>query len=155
VTSISSRSRIMKELQLTLALIGLTVTSGLCFQSDRLAFGLQSKAPPPATGRRCGRHHSRLGMVGTGLAFNDGDQILVSAQKPLGIVLEEADEGMGAIVAEIADPSASAVAAAGVEVGHRLVAVQNADVRAASIEEILERIGAAPRVINLRFQVAD
>lgn len=95
--------------------------------------------------------------IGTGLTFTDGDQILVSAQKPLGIVLEEREEGGmggGCVVAEIADPGTSAVAQAGVQPGDMLVAVQNADVGSASIEEVLQRIAGAPKVVNLRFQKA-
>mmetsp|Transcript_35586 Transcript_35586/g.72157 ORF Transcript_35586/g.72157 Transcript_35586/m.72157 type:complete len:157 (+) Transcript_35586:452-922(+) len=95
--------------------------------------------------------------LGTGLTFTDGDQILVSAQKPLGIVLEEREEGGmggGCVVAEISDPRTSAVAQAGVQPGDMLIAVQNADVGSASIEEVLQRIAGAPKVVNLRFQKA-
>lgn len=95
--------------------------------------------------------------IGTGLTFTDGDQILVSAQKPLGIVLEEKEEGGlggGCVVAEIADPNTSAVAQAGVRPGDVLVAVQNADVCSASIEEVMQMIIIAPKVVNLRFQRA-
>lgn len=95
-------------------------------------------------------------MIGTGLTFTDGDQILVSAQKPLGIILEESEEGGmggGCVVAEISDPT-SPVAQAGVQPGDWLVAVQNADVGSASIEEVLQRIINAPKVVNLRFQRA-
>mmetsp|Transcript_55487 Transcript_55487/g.166392 ORF Transcript_55487/g.166392 Transcript_55487/m.166392 type:complete len:156 (-) Transcript_55487:309-776(-) len=91
--------------------------------------------------------------IGTGLTFDDGDQILVSAQKPLGIILEEREEGgvdSGCLVAEVGDDSA--VARAGVQVGDWLVAVQNADVSRNSIEQVMSRIGNAPRVVNLRFQ---
>ena len=93
-------------------------------------------------------------MIGTGFNFDDGDQILVSAQKPLGIILEEKEdggEGGGCVVAEFVDP-ASAVAKAGVEVGDWLQAVNNADVSQASIEVVMQRIIDAPKVVNLRFQ---
>ena len=93
-------------------------------------------------------------MIGTGFNFDDGDQILVSAQKPLGIILEEKEEGGeggGCVVAEFADAT-SAVAKAGVEVGDWLQAVNNADVSQASIEVVMQRIIDAPKVVNLRFQ---
>uniref|UniRef100_A0A7S2EQV1 PDZ domain-containing protein n=1 Tax=Trieres chinensis TaxID=1514140 RepID=A0A7S2EQV1_TRICV len=90
--------------------------------------------------------------VGTGLTFDDGDQILVSAQKPLGILLEETVDGMGCVVIELSDPE-SPVSRAGVRPGDRLVAVQNIDTTGSiTIEEVLERIAAAPRVVNLRFR---
>ena len=94
-------------------------------------------------------------FIGTGLTFDDGDQILVSAQKPLGIVLEEKEnggEGGGVIVSEL-DP-ASACSRAGVEATDWLVAVNNADVSAGSIEEVMQRIIDGPKVVNLRFQRA-
>ena len=94
-------------------------------------------------------------MIGTGFNFDDGDQILVSAQKPLGVILEEKEEGGeggGCVVAEFADPATSALAQAGVEVGDWLQAVNNADVSQASIEEVMQRIIDAPKVVNLRFQ---
>ena len=105
--------------------------------------------PPPTTSSTCRQ------MIGTGFNFDDGDQILVSAQKPLGIVLEEKEEGGeggGCVVAEFADPSTSAVAKAGVEVGDWLQAINNADVSKASIEEVMKRIITAPKVVNLRVQ---
>ena len=106
---------------------------------------------PPTTSSLCRQ------MIGTGFNFDDGDQILVSAQKPLGIILEEkeakeGEEGGGCVVAEFADPSTSAVAKAGVEVGDWLQAINNADVSKASIEEVMKRIITAPKVVNLRFQ---
>ena len=107
---------------------------------------LLADRPPTYTCRR---------MIGTGFNFDDGDQILVSAQKPLGIILEEKEEGGeggGCVVADFADPATSALAQAGVEVGDWLQAVNNADVSQASIEEVIQRIIDAPKVVNLRFQ---
>lgn len=107
-------------------------------------------------------------QVSSGFTFDDGDQLLVSAQKPLGLVLEERgkDEGdldltsgidtrqkqnhpNGCIVAEVLDGSAAK--RAGVKPGDFLVAVQNADVTIAHFEEVMQRIGDAPQVVNLRF----
>lgn len=105
--------------------------------------------------RQLPQTNTRRRMIGTGFNFDDGDQILVSAQKPLGIILEEKEEGGeggGCVVAEFADPATSAVAKAGVEVGDWLQAVNNADVSQASIEEVMQRIIDAPKVVNLRFQ---
>lgn len=91
--------------------------------------------------------------ISSGLSFDDGYQILVSAQKPLGMVLEESENGVGCVVAEI-DVTGSAYQG-GVRVGDWLVAVQNADVSLYSIEQVLDRIIKAPRVVNLRFQRSD
>ena len=135
-------------------LVALNVKAS-CFQ-PRPAVPVAAAGVGPGRQRSIGAFPLR---VGTGMAFDDGDQILVSAQKPLGIVLEEADEGGGrdgggVVVADISDPASSAVAAAGVQRGDLLVAIQNVDVTAAPIKEVLERIGNAPRVVNLRFQKA-
>ncbi len=87
-------------------------------------------------------------QISTGLTFDDGDQLLVSAQKPLGMVLEERDE-KGCIVVSVEKDSAADKA--GVKEGDLLVAVQNADVGRADFEEVMGRIIDAPRVVNLRF----
>lgn len=106
--------------------------------------------------------------ISTGFTFDDGDQLLVSAQKPLGLVLEErgkdeVDLGPttgvdhwrvqnspnGCVVAEVLENSAAK--RAGVKPGDFLVAVQNADVTLAHFEEVMQRIGDAPQVVNLRF----
>ena len=42
-------------------------------------------------------------------------------------------------------------AQAGVREGDRLLAVNNQDVSAASFEQVMQRLQAAPRVVNLRF----
>lgn len=90
--------------------------------------------------------------IGTGFSFNDGNQVLVSVQKPLGIILEQDnnDEHQGNIVVVDMDTSGSA-ARAGVQVGDILVAVQNASVENQSLEYVLDFIGQAPKVVNLRF----
>lgn len=88
-------------------------------------------------------------LVSSGFSFSDGQQVLVSAQRPLGIVLEQ-DETPGEIVVRSLDPSGSG-ADAGVREGDILLAVQNASVQNASLDEVLAFIGNAPRVVNLRF----
>ena len=96
-------------------------------------------------------------MISSGFSFNDGNQILVSVQKPMGILLEqqEQEQAMVVVVEPIVvsnvDPNGSA-ARAGVQVGDRLLAVQNADVSTKPLEEVLNLIGQAPKVVNLRFQ---
>jgi len=89
-------------------------------------------------------------MISSGFTFtdNDDDQILVSLQKLLGIVLEQDTEGP-IIVANV-DKGGSA-ARSGVMMGDILLAVQNASVEKADLSEVLTFIGNAPRVINLRF----
>jgi len=86
--------------------------------------------------------------ISTGLTFDDGDQLLVSAQKPLGMVLEERDE-RGCVVVSVTKDGAAC--RAGVKAGDLLVAVQNADVGEATFDEVMSRISNAPRVVNLRF----
>ena len=90
------------------------------------------------------------GMISSGFTFtdDDDDQILVSLQKPLGIVLEQDTEGP-IIVAQV-DEGGSA-ARSGIQEGDILLAVQNASVEKADLSEVLKFIGNAPRVINLRF----
>ena len=92
-------------------------------------------------------------MISSGFSFEDGEQILVSVQKPFGLILEQDDETTGGsiVVTEI-DPTQSA-ARAGVKVGDILVAVQNSSTVSADLEEVLDFIATkCPRVVNLRFQ---
>ena len=91
---------------------------------------------------------TRLLMIGTGFTFNDGEQILVSAQKPLGLLLEETLEGR-VFVAEVV-PNSSA-SRSGVQVGDIILAVQNANVSEDSVEEVMARIAQSPKVVNFRF----
>ena len=103
------------------------------------------KAPRP-------QGQSNLPMIGTGFSFEDGEQILVSVQKPMGMVLEQDDDqSNNKIVVTELDPSASA-ARAGVQVGDVLVAVQNASVEQVDLDSVLGFIQNGPRVMNLRFQ---
>jgi predicted metalloprotease with PDZ domain len=90
-------------------------------------------------------------MVSSGFSFQDGKQILVSVQKPLGIVLEQdsSSEGMIIVVTQV-DLTGSA-GRAGVEVGDILVAVQNALVEKVDLDSVLGYIGNGPRVMNLRL----
>lgn len=94
---------------------------------------------------------SPLSMISSGLTFDDGDQLLVSTQKPLGLVLEEIDKDVpnGCIVTEVLEGSNADQA--GCKPGDILVAVQNADVSKADFDEVMQRIGNAPKVVNLRF----
>ncbi len=87
--------------------------------------------------------------VSSGFSFSDGEQLLVSAQRPLGMVLEQ-EETQGEIVVASLDSNGSA-ADAGVREGDVLLAVQNASVQNASLDEVLTFIANAPRVVNLRF----
>ena len=94
-------------------------------------------------------------MIGTGFSFSDGEQILVSVQKPLGIVLEQdplsAETSLpGWITVGEIDPNSSA-ARAGVQVNDVLLAVQNMSVDSKDLDEVLNFIGNAPRVVNLRL----
>ena len=103
----------------------------------------------------CRLHH--LCMIGTGFSFNDGVQILVSVQKPLGLVLEQdltTNDSAGAIKVVGMDPDGSA-ARAGVQEGDVLIAVQNMSVDSKDLDEVLGFIGSAPRVVNLRLLRGD
>ena len=91
-------------------------------------------------------------MISSGFSFSDGDQILVSAQKPLGMVLEQ-DPETGAIRVVEVDPNGSA-RKGGVRVGDILVAVQNASAEGVDLEDVLAYIGNGPRVMNLRLRRA-
>ena len=88
-------------------------------------------------------------QLSSGFTFDDGEQVLISAQRPLGLTLEEGDAG-GCAVAELADDGSAA--RAGARVGDLLLAVNNQDTTGATIEQVMERIANAPRVVNLRFQ---
>ncbi|KAL7469103.1 hypothetical protein ACHAXS_009347 [Conticribra weissflogii] len=88
-------------------------------------------------------------MISSGFSFSDGEQVLVSVQRPIGIVLEQELSSGPIFVVEV-DPSGSA-ADAGVKEGDVLLAVQNASVQNIDLEEVLAFIGNAPRVVNLRF----
>lgn len=91
-------------------------------------------------------------FIGTGFSFNDGTQVLVSVQKPLGLILEQDDEQKDPLPIIVSDLDATGSAArAGVQVGDVLVAVQNTAVKEQSLEYALDIIGKAPRVVNLRF----
>ncbi|ACI65031.1 predicted protein [Thalassiosira pseudonana CCMP1335] len=89
-----------------------------------------------------------LQMISSGFSFNDGEQTLISVQKPLGIILEQEQSSGPIRVAKVIQGSA---ADAGVKEGDVLLAVQNASVENADLEEVLVFIGNAPRVLNLRL----
>lgn len=91
--------------------------------------------------------------ISSGLTFEDGNQILVSVQKPLGIILEQDDDDdddSSLIRIADVDPAGSG-AAAGLQMGDVLVAVQNADMIDRDLEYALRFIAQAPKVLNLRF----
>ena len=97
-------------------------------------------------------------MIGTGFSFDDGEQILVSVQKPLGLILEQQcdDESTvpgrgGEVYVAIVDAVGSA-GRAGVKSGDVLVAVQNTSVDRWDLEDVLQLIGQSPAVVNLRFK---
>lgn len=95
-------------------------------------------------------------LISSGLTFEDGNQILVSVQKPLGIILEQDSDGntdnSSSPLIRIVDidPSGSG-AAAGLRIGDVLVAVQNADMVDRDLEYAMQFIAQAPKVLNLRF----
>lgn len=88
-------------------------------------------------------------MISSGFSFSDGEQILVSVQKPLGIVLEQ-DSETGIIQVTQIDAEGAA-AKSGIQVGDVLLAVQNASTRNVDLDDVLAFIGNGPRVMNLRF----
>lgn len=88
-------------------------------------------------------------MIGTGFSFEDGEQILVSVQKPLGVVLEQDDNGIIQVTEVQAEGAAGR---AGVQVADVLVAVQNASVQNVDLDSVLSFIQSGPRVMNLRFK---
>jgi len=97
--------------------------------------------------------HKQHNMIGTGFSFEDSEQILVSIQKPFGIILEQDSDAKDEriIVMEI-DPMGSA-GRAGVQIGDVLVAVQNASTVSVDLAEVLDFISnKCPRVVNLRFR---
>ena len=97
----------------------------------------------------------QLGL-GTGFEFDDGRQLLVSVQKPIGMMLEQdtAAEGSdaqdGCIVAGVLDDSAAS--RAGIEAGYRLLAVNNMDVRNEDLDQVMDLLQRSSRVVNLRFE---
>jgi len=103
----------------------------------------------------------RLCMISSGFSYDNEEQLLVSVQKPLGLVLEEQEEkeckndNDSSVVSRIVVVellSGSSAARAGVAVGDRLLAVQNADMTRQTLETSMEYIRQAPQVVNLRFQ---
>ena len=93
-------------------------------------------------------------MISSGFSFDDGEQVLVSVQKPLGIILEQ--EENGPIIAASVDSTGNA-GRAGVQAGDVLMAVNNFNVNIdenadLGLDEVLAFIGQLPgKVVNLRF----
>jgi C-terminal processing protease CtpA/Prc len=112
------------------------------------AFVIRTDVPPSSTTKT----KTRIRMIGSGFSFDDGEQTVVSVQKPLGIILEQDETTGGRIVVVEVDPTKSA-GRAGIQVGDVLVAVQNASTISVDLEEVLDFISnRCPRVVNLRFQ---
>ena len=114
--------------------------------------------PPPPPSYAVARVSRATMQLSSGLTFDDGEQRLISVQRPLGLVLEEREEvplsgggeDGGVVVAEVLEEGSAA--RMGVRPGDVLLAVNNQDVSTAPLEAVLDRISAAPgRVLNLRF----
>ena len=86
--------------------------------------------------------------ISSGFSFQNDDQILLSAQKPLGLLLEEQDD---ASIRVVEMDENGAAAKAGVRMGDILLSVQNASVKDVSLERAMAYIAQAPKVVNLRF----
>lgn len=99
-------------------------------------------------------------MISTGFSFDDGEQILVSVKKPLGIVLEQqystgnndyGGDGASKVYVANVDPTASA-GRAGILQGDVLLAVQNTSIESWDLDNVLQLIRQSPAVVNLRFK---
>jgi S1-C subfamily serine protease len=86
--------------------------------------------------------------ISSGFSFQGDNQILISAQKPLGLILEEQEDASISVVEM--DETGSA-AKAGVKIGDVLLSVQNASVENVSLEQAMTFIARSPKVVNLRF----
>jgi PDZ domain len=150
------------SMSFVMVLLTFNVKLTMAFLSSSQGYPTATTVPPLSdpclsTTSRCGPLQK---MISGGFSFDDGEQVLVSVQKPLGIVLEqdENDQGndgnsetrLGPIVVAELDLTGSA-ARAGIQVGDILVAVQNANVEHQSLEYVLGFLQQAPKVINLRF----
>ena len=106
-----------------------------------------------AASRHAVRVHSATMQFSTGFTFDDGasGERLASVQKPLGLVLVplDDDDDAGVIVKDVA-PGGNAERA-GVLVGDIVLAVNNLDMRDASLASVLAAVEGVPgRVVNLR-----
>lgn len=128
---------------------GFTLSTTKCFLSlSNLAFRKRSCLEQSTAPYR----HSPL-LVSSGFIFEDGEQVLASLQKPLGLILEEEDDTAGlasVFVAEVLPGSSGA--SAGLEVGDVVIAVQNADMKGQNLEYVMSAIQRAPKVLNMRLQ---
>lgn len=77
----------------------------------------------------------------------------LSLEKPLGVILEENEEGVaaGVFVKEVGD-GGSAAAHAETILGCKLFKVQGADVTQASFDDVMDAIIGAPDVVELEFE---
>ena len=97
----------------------------------------------------------KIFMISSGFSYQGerDNQVLVSVQKPLGILLEEKnDDDNGNVYVDVVEIGPNSAAdRAGIKVGDVILAVQNADMRNKSLDMVLQSIGNAPKVVNLRF----
>jgi hypothetical protein len=157
----NGRMQLLVSLVLLLLLLPLRVAASTTHATTTACF-----VPPSMHYQTTSSRTTRL-LVSSGFSFQDGEQVLVSVQKPLGIIIEVRqareqqkddtgdddgyDETAGTVivVAEM-DPAGSA-SRAGVLRGDVLLAVQNASVDNRSLEYVMAFLAQAPRVVNLRF----
>jgi len=91
-------------------------------------------------------------MISSGFRYTDGHQILISLQKPLGLVLEEFVSTDGVQMAKVVEVDPNGTAGRnGVFVGDVVLAVQNMEMVGRPLEDVLAAIYNAPKVVNLRL----
>ena len=137
-------------------LAGLLVTA-CAHTTSGLAPGLRPLQPPRRTSAPLCGDLRKLGFGGGGAAdvFGDDSALPISIRKPLGLKLQPFDEDLdnsGVIVASV-DPGSNAERA-GVMIGSSLESINGVDVSRASLNAVVEAIGAAPadRAMSLGFK---
>ena len=122
------------------------------------ALGLLFNSGGPIIRRDPLRPAVSVGMqlgLGTGFEFDDGRQLLVSVQKPIGMMLEQDTAAEGSMPGWMRRWCARRFAAsrAGIEAGYRLLAVNNMDVRNEDLDQVMTASGA--HVSSTRFRTAE